>query len=137
MDASSLSKLIVDCWSTVVPRRGNHSFTIACLGCLVLFAGRGSQRRVEVALGSTDPTHPQPTTSFPHTPTSPIMASKAAYKRVRTFDCSMCRIYGAEIGSLQLSKEYVAMQREPPPFVWAAPDEKDILSCTLPHLLSL
>lgn len=23
------------------------------------------------------------------------------------------------------------MQREPPPFVWAAPDEKDILTCTL------
>ncbi|KAH9849885.1 UBC-like protein [Lenzites betulinus] len=36
------------------------------------------------------------------------MASKAAYKR--------------------LSKEYVAMQREPPPFVWAAPDEKNILT---------
>ncbi|RDX50819.1 UBC-like protein [Lentinus brumalis] len=35
------------------------------------------------------------------------MASKAAYKR--------------------LSKEYIAMQREPPPFVWAAPDEKNIL----------
>ncbi|ETW79170.1 hypothetical protein HETIRDRAFT_324309 [Heterobasidion irregulare TC 32-1] len=36
------------------------------------------------------------------------MASKAAYKR--------------------LSKEYVTMQKEPPPFVWAAPDEKDILT---------
>ncbi|KAH8116251.1 UBC-like protein [Phellopilus nigrolimitatus] len=35
------------------------------------------------------------------------MASKAAYKR--------------------LTKEYVVMQREPPPFVWAAPDEKNIL----------
>ncbi|EJD07375.1 UBC-like protein [Fomitiporia mediterranea MF3/22] len=35
------------------------------------------------------------------------MASKAAFKR--------------------LTKEYVAMQREPPPFVWAAPDEKNIL----------
>ncbi|KAN0121071.1 Ubiquitin-conjugating enzyme/RWD-like protein [Russula decolorans] len=35
------------------------------------------------------------------------MATKAAYKR--------------------LSKEYVTMQKEPPPFVWAAPDEKDIL----------
>ena len=31
--------------------------------------------------------------------------------------------------STQLSKEYVAMQKEPPPFVWAAPDEKDILIC--------
>ena len=29
----------------------------------------------------------------------------------------------------QLAKEYVAMQKEPPPFVWAAPDEKDILTC--------
>lgn len=29
----------------------------------------------------------------------------------------------------QLSKEYIAMQKEPPPFVWAAPDEKNILTC--------
>ena len=29
----------------------------------------------------------------------------------------------------QLTKEYVVMQREPPPFVWAAPDEKNILTC--------
>ncbi|KAI0793805.1 ubiquitin-conjugating enzyme/RWD-like protein [Fomes fomentarius] len=36
------------------------------------------------------------------------MASKAAYKR--------------------LSKEYIVMQKEPPPFVWAAPDEKNILT---------
>jgi ubiquitin-conjugating enzyme E2 J2 len=36
------------------------------------------------------------------------MASKAAQKR--------------------LSKEYVAMQKEPPPFIWAAPDEKNILT---------
>ncbi|PAV19944.1 UBC [Pyrrhoderma noxium] len=36
------------------------------------------------------------------------MASKAAFKR--------------------LTKEYVAMQKEPPPFVWAAPDEKNILN---------
>ncbi|KAH6916424.1 ubiquitin-conjugating enzyme E2 6 [Coprinopsis sp. MPI-PUGE-AT-0042] len=28
----------------------------------------------------------------------------------------------------RLSKEYVAMQREPPPFIWAAPDEKNILT---------
>ncbi|TFK25152.1 ubiquitin-conjugating enzyme E2 6 [Coprinopsis marcescibilis] len=27
----------------------------------------------------------------------------------------------------RLSKEFVAMQREPPPFIWAAPDEKNIL----------
>ncbi|KAH7922331.1 ubiquitin-conjugating enzyme E2 6 [Leucogyrophana mollusca] len=36
------------------------------------------------------------------------MASKAAQKR--------------------LTKEYVSMQREPPPFVWAVPDEKNILT---------
>ncbi|KAF8993442.1 ubiquitin-conjugating enzyme/RWD-like protein [Cyathus striatus] len=36
------------------------------------------------------------------------MASKAANKR--------------------LTKEYVSMQREPPPFVWAVPDEKNILT---------
>ncbi|KAJ7902467.1 UBC-like protein [Mycena leptocephala] len=36
------------------------------------------------------------------------MASKVAHKR--------------------LTKEYVAMQKEPPPFVWAAPDEKNILT---------
>ncbi|KAH7908626.1 UBC-like protein [Hygrophoropsis aurantiaca] len=36
------------------------------------------------------------------------MASKAAQKR--------------------LTKEYVTMQREPPPFVWAVPDEKNILT---------
>jgi len=35
------------------------------------------------------------------------MASKAAQRR--------------------LSKEYLAMQREPPPFIWATPDEKNIL----------
>ncbi|KAH7885719.1 UBC-like protein [Phlebopus sp. FC_14] len=35
------------------------------------------------------------------------MASKAAHKR--------------------LTKEYISMQREPPPFVWAVPDEKNIL----------
>jgi hypothetical protein len=26
------------------------------------------------------------------------------------------------------------MQKEPPPFVWAAPDEKDILTCALTSL---
>ncbi|KAG8927119.1 Ubiquitin-conjugating enzyme E2 6 [Tulasnella sp. 418] len=36
------------------------------------------------------------------------MASKAAQKR--------------------LSKEYMNMQKSPPPFVWAAPDEKNILT---------
>jgi len=28
----------------------------------------------------------------------------------------------------RLSKEYAAMQKEPPPFIWAAPDEKNILT---------
>ncbi|KAF7317615.1 UBC-like protein [Mycena kentingensis (nom. inval.)] len=36
------------------------------------------------------------------------MATKAAYKR--------------------LTKEYATMQKEPPPFVWAAPEEKNILN---------
>ncbi|KAJ7230359.1 UBC-like protein [Mycena pura] len=45
------------------------------------------------------------------------MASKAAYKR--------------------LTKEYVNMQREPPPFVWAAPDEKNILLCAFRPLSAL
>ncbi|EEB98157.1 hypothetical protein MPER_02385, partial [Moniliophthora perniciosa FA553] len=36
------------------------------------------------------------------------MASKAAQKR--------------------LTKEYVAMVKEPPPFIWAVPDEKNILT---------
>jgi hypothetical protein len=30
---------------------------------------------------------------------------------------------------MQLAKEFVSMQREPPPFVWASPDENDILIC--------
>lgn len=31
------------------------------------------------------------------------------------------------------------MQKEPPPFVWAAPDEKDILTCALSifHVMKL
>ncbi|GJJ11375.1 hypothetical protein Clacol_005607 [Clathrus columnatus] len=29
----------------------------------------------------------------------------------------------------RLSKEYATMQKEPPPFVWAVPDEKNILTC--------
>lgn len=31
------------------------------------------------------------------------------------------------------------MQKEPPPFVWAAPDEKDILTCALSfsHVMEL
>lgn len=54
------------------------------------------------------------------------MASKAAYRRVRTSP-----MYAADqrLISAQLSKEYIAMQKEPPPFVWAAPDEKNILTC--------
>ncbi|PBK71157.1 UBC-like protein [Armillaria solidipes] len=31
--------------------------------------------------------------------------------------------------SKRLSKEYVTMQREPPPFVWAVPDKKNISTC--------
>ncbi|KAJ6471877.1 UBC-like protein [Mycena sanguinolenta] len=34
----------------------------------------------------------------------------------------------SKAASKRLSKEYVTMQREPPPFVWAAPEEKNILT---------
>ncbi|KJA13524.1 hypothetical protein HYPSUDRAFT_119175, partial [Hypholoma sublateritium FD-334 SS-4] len=34
----------------------------------------------------------------------------------------------SEAAQKRLSKEYAAMQKEPPPFVWAAPDEKNILT---------
>lgn len=61
---------------------------------------------------------------------SSTMASKAAHKRV-SFSTH-------HIGDVctdahqQLTKEYVSMQKEPPPFVWAVPDEKNILTCA-PH----
>jgi hypothetical protein len=29
----------------------------------------------------------------------------------------------------------MAMQRDPPPFVWAVPDEKNILNCKYPSIL--
>ncbi|KAK7467561.1 Ubiquitin-conjugating enzyme E2 6 [Stygiomarasmius scandens] len=28
----------------------------------------------------------------------------------------------------RLTKEYAGMQKDPPPFIWAAPDERDILN---------
>ncbi|KAL0953334.1 hypothetical protein HGRIS_004579 [Hohenbuehelia grisea] len=34
----------------------------------------------------------------------------------------------SKAASKRLSKEFVTMQKEPPPFVWAAPDEKNILT---------
>lgn len=34
----------------------------------------------------------------------------------------------SKAASKRLTKEYIGMQREPPPFVWAAPDEKNILT---------
>ncbi|KAH0836491.1 hypothetical protein J3R83DRAFT_8125 [Lanmaoa asiatica] len=54
--------------------------------------------------------HPHPRSPLSQFP-SPFstMASKAAQKR--------------------LTKEYISMQKEPPPFVWAVPDEKNILTC--------
>ncbi|KAI0917934.1 hypothetical protein AcW1_006928 [Taiwanofungus camphoratus] len=45
---------------------------------------------------------------FPCSPPPTNMASKAAHKR--------------------LNKEYINMQRDPPPFIWAVPDEKNILT---------
>jgi len=58
------------------------------------------------------------------------MASKAANKRVRISSPGHFPRLVLIIAP-QLTKEYVAMQREPPPFIWAAPDEKNILNCTL------
>lgn len=59
------------------------------------------------------------------------MATKAAYKRVGIIP----RLSSIQYTHFaQLSKEYVAMQKEPPPFVWASPDEKDILICALSPL---
>ncbi|KAF9779216.1 UBC-like protein [Thelephora terrestris] len=34
----------------------------------------------------------------------------------------------SKAASKRLAKEYILMQREPPPFIWAAPDEKNILN---------
>jgi hypothetical protein len=102
----------------------------------------GSPRAVRVALPPTrisaflipllhlDHHHPRQSSPLLRC-ISPRMASKAAHKRVR---CPprwpavfVCMLTPWE----QLNKEYVAMQREPPPFVWAVPDEKNILTCEL------
>jgi hypothetical protein len=32
---------------------------------------------------------------------------------------------------MQLAKEYMLMEADPPPFVWGRPDEKNILNCEL------
>ncbi len=54
------------------------------------------------------------------------MATKTASKRVRRpFSSESHRLPSL----LQLSKEYVTMQREPPPFVWAVPGKKNISTC--------
>ncbi|KAF5360074.1 hypothetical protein D9758_007554 [Tetrapyrgos nigripes] len=69
---------------------------------------------VPTARQSFHSSHPPPTASlylsFPtfHLQFFGLMASKAAQKR--------------------LTKEYAAMQKEPPPFVWAVPDERNILN---------
>lgn len=59
------------------------------------------------------------------------MATKAAYKRVRLLLLLLLHLIHSH--PHQLSKEYITMQREPPPFVWAAPEEKDILNCAPIH----
>lgn len=41
-----------------------------------------------------------------------------------------------ELIALQLNKEYMTMQKEPPPFIWAVPDEKNILTCAYQSLSS-
>jgi len=63
------------------------------------------------------------------------MATKAAYKRVGIIPPSSSYQFN-ESAHAQLSKEYVVMQKEPPPFVWAVPEEKDILICALNRLTS-
>lgn len=77
---------------------------------------------------------------------SPIMASKAAFKRVSIILQPSPLFFTllnhhhlsdtALSSSSQLTKEYVAMQKEPPPFVWAAPDEKNILNCKSKYSLA-
>jgi hypothetical protein len=47
----------------------------------------------------------------------------------RGYTCDTGRATGTDSECLQLQKEYLAMQRDPPPFVWAAPEERDILVC--------
>jgi len=41
---------------------------------------------------------------------------------------SSCFAMATKAAHKRLSKEFVAMQREPPPFIWASPDEKNILA---------
>lgn len=74
-------------------------------------------------------------------PTTIQMASKAAQKRVSrpasagagfpliTPPHFSVTAVPPALSAAQLSKEYIAMQKEPPPFVWAVPDEKNILTC--------
>jgi hypothetical protein len=59
------------------------------------------------------------------------MAAKAAHKRVRDTALDFLDWPAIDQHPSQLSKEYVAMQNDPPPFVWAVPDEKNILTCEL------
>lgn len=66
--------------------------------------------------------------------TSPLITGGNGFKGcTQACTCSFS-IFSANFGIDkrglgQLTKEYVAMQREPPPFVWAVPDEKNILTC--------
>lgn len=75
------------------------------------------------------------------------MASKAASKRVSavlniplilvfwtpqlSLQCCPLSLYhhAQLITCIKLNKEYVAMQTSPPPYVFAAPDEKNVLIC--------
>ena len=58
-----------------------------------------------------------------------IMSPKAAAKRVRYALFEFLVDIDILILNIQLGKEYASMQKEPPPFVWAVPDEKNILTC--------
>ena len=65
------------------------------------------------------------------------MATKAAHKRVRILPLVLLQVGSQQaLHILKLTKEFVVMQREPPPFVWACPDEKNILTCKHRFLLS-
>jgi ubiquitin-protein ligase len=39
----------------------------------------------------------------------------------------------SKVAQKRLQKEYLAMQKAPPPFIWAVPEEKNILDCECSH----
>lgn len=65
-------------------------------------------------------------------PSLPILIHKLWHQNLPRNECVVETFLPEVIADRlpQLSKEYMAMQKSPPPFVWAAPDEKNILLCT-------